>query len=145
MQGALGRLKLEFAGKIEFQARDFPLRPLTFRAAEAVRCAGDQGKGEEMRGMVFSGQPAWATSPSPDSVWTGYARGLNLDPEKWGSCVRSERHRSAIEADHELGVRMGVSATPTIFIGGRKIDGAVPFETLAEAVRAGLQGAPAAR
>ena len=145
MQAALGRLKLEFAGRIRFEARDFPLRPLTLRAAEAVRCAADQGKGEEMRHMVFSGQQGWAASGAPDPIWTGYARGLGLDMEKWGGCVRSGVHRGAIEADRDLGVRMGVNATPTIFIGARRFDGAAAYEALAGALRAELQGGPAQR
>ena len=140
MQAALGRLKLEFAGKIHYEGRDFPLRDATFRAAEAARCAADQGKGEEMRHMVFSGQQGWAASGAPDPIWTGYARGLGLDMEKWGSCVRSGAHRARIEADRDLGVRMGVNATPTIFIGKRRVDGAAAYERLAEAFRAELQG-----
>ena len=140
MQAALGRLRLEFAGKIHFEARDFPLRPLTFRAAEAVRCAADQGKGEELRGMVFGGQEAWAASSSPDAIWTGYARGAGLDMEKWGGCVRAGAHQGAIRADHDLGVRMGVNATPTIFVGRQRVDGAATYERLAEMLRAELGG-----
>jgi len=140
VQAALGRLRLEFAGKIHFEARDFPLRDLTLRAAEAVRCAADQGKGEEMRAQVFGGQASWSASGAPDPIWTGYARGLGLNVEKWGGCVRAEFHRKAIEADRDLGVRMGVNATPTIFIGKRRVDGAAAFERLAEMFRAELQG-----
>ena len=140
MQAALGRLRLEFAGKIHFEARDFPLRDLTLRAAEAVRCAADQGKGEEMRHMVFSGQQGWAASGAPDPIWTGYARGLSLDMEKWGSCVRSGVHQKAIVADRDLGIRMGVDATPTIFIGRQRMNGAAAYEKLAEVFRAELRG-----
>jgi protein-disulfide isomerase len=40
---------------------------------------------------------------------------------------------------------MGVEATPTFFIGAQRLNGAAPYEKLAEMVRAELQRAPASR
>ena len=72
-------------------------------------------------------------------VWEKYALAAGANVEKWRSCLASQDHRSAIEADKALGIRMGVRATPTIFIGKEKISGARSFNVLAAAVRAQIK------
>ncbi len=50
-----------YEGKILFAFRDFPLEQLhpdAMNAAEAARCAGDQGKYWEMHDLLFSNQQA---------------------------------------------------------------------------------------
>jgi protein-disulfide isomerase len=89
-----------------------------------------------MRLSMFSGQSRWGSSSFPHEVWAKYAASAGVDVDEWRSCLNARTHRGAVEADRKLGVRMGVDATPTIFVGNRKIVGAVPFERLAAVVRA---------
>ena len=88
-----------------------------------------------MRTLMFNGQRGWSSSQSPQKIWAAYAASVGADMEKWRSCTESRTHQSAIEADRALGIRMGVNATPTIFVGTRKLVGSVPFRELAAAVR----------
>ncbi len=118
--------------------RDFPLRRVTFRAAEAVRCTEDHAKAEDMRAFLFSGQPEWGALSDPEKLWVKYAAAAGTDLEKWRACMSARSHSAAIESDRRLGLRLGVDATPTVFVGGRKIVGAVPYDTFAGAVRAEL-------
>ena len=139
MQGALAELRKQFKDQIEFHHKDFPLRDLTFRAAEAARCAGTEDKVAQMRTFLLNGQRRWSTATSAINVWEKYALAAGANVEKWRSCLASQDHRSAIEADKALGIRMGVRATPTIFIGKEKISGARSFNVLAAAVRAQIK------
>ncbi len=52
-------------GKVKFYLRDFPLNfhPNAQKAAEAARCAGDQGKYWEMHDELFSKQSEWSGLP----------------------------------------------------------------------------------
>jgi len=50
-------------GKIKFVLKDFPLtsiHPNAFKAAEAARCAGEQGKYWEMHDKLFESQSEWS-------------------------------------------------------------------------------------
>ena len=49
-------------GKVKFYLRDFPLgfHPNAQKAAEAARCAGDQGKYWEMHDALFKNQSEWS-------------------------------------------------------------------------------------
>ncbi len=135
MQGALVELRKQFKNQIEFHHKDFPLRDLTFRAAEAARCAGDENKVAQMRTFIFNGQRRWGTASSAVDIWEKYALAAGANVDKWRSCMASQEHRSAIEADRSLGIRMGVRSTPTIFIGRDRMEGARSFNIMASSVR----------
>jgi protein-disulfide isomerase len=66
----LPRLMTEYVktGKVKYVLRDFPLEPihpLAFKAAEAARCASDQGKYWEMHDRLFSNQQALGPKDLP--------------------------------------------------------------------------------
>lgn len=62
-QGAEAQIKKEYvdSGKVKIYFRDFPLtqiHPGAQKAAEAARCAGDQGKYWEYHDLIFENQPS---------------------------------------------------------------------------------------
>jgi protein-disulfide isomerase len=136
VQGALAKLRKRFENQIEFHHKNFPLRDLTFRAAEAALCVGDESKVAQMRTFIFNGRRRWSTAAVAVDIWEKYALAAGANVDKWRSCMASQEYRHAIEADRNLGIRMGVRATPTIFVGKERFDGARSFNVLAAAVRA---------
>ena len=48
---------------------------------------------------------------------------------KFKADVDAEKYKAAIEAETKEGQAVGVNGTPAVFINGRKISGAYPFET----------------
>ena len=92
-------------------------------AAEAARCAGDQGHFWEYHDLLFANQQSLA----PDDL-KRHASTLQLDPGQFAACLEQGAHRAEITADLEEGARHGIEATPTVFINGRPVIGAQPFD-----------------
>lgn len=64
----------------------------------------------------------------------------NVDVVKLQSCVKAQ-NEDAVRASMKEADSLGVSATPTLFINGQKIDGAVPIGELRAALDAALRDA----
>jgi len=135
-QAVLARLQAEFPGKVRITFKDFPLRShnRAVPAAMAARCAGVQGRYLEYHDLLFVAQPDFSREDL-----LGYARRLGLDVEGFTQCYDSNRFQDAVLADQREGLMAGVRATPTFFINGRKIEGALPIETFREAVQQALR------
>ena len=94
---------------------DFPLESIhknALKAAEASRCAGDQGKYWEMHDQLF------ANSTALEMVdLTRYATTLSLDLMKFQECLDAGRYVDEIRRDISEGNKASVRGTPTFFIG----------------------------
>lgn len=127
----------EYDGKIRWVFRDFPiasLHPRAPKAAEAARCAGEQGKFWEYHDLLFEGQ-----SQATIEDFKRSAEQLKLDPKSFGQCLDSGKHQAAVEADVQEGARLGVTGTPTFFINGRLLVGAQPLESFRRIIEAELR------
>ncbi len=116
-----------FAGKTSLTFADFPL-PMhqhAEKAAEAARCAGDQGKYWEYHDGLFDHQTALEVSDLK-----ALAETLKLNPEKFGHCLDSGGQAPAIAKTLAEGKRLGLTGTPSFVINGRFISGATDSETL---------------
>jgi protein-disulfide isomerase len=141
MTPVLKRLQAEHQNDVRFVWRDFPLEghPNARPAAEAARCAADQGKFWEYHDKLFANQEALGRSRLRD-----YARQLKLDASAFASCIDKAKHRADVARAISDASALGVSATPTVFINGRLVVGAVPYETYDRIVGEELARAAAA-
>ena len=107
------RKKYIETGKLRFTSRDLPLdfHSRAFRAAEAARCAGDQGRFWEMRELLVS------TGKLDEEDITAHARQLKLDLKAFGACLAEGKHRTAIQQDILEAAQLGVNGTPGFVIG----------------------------
>ncbi|MBK5290127.1 MAG: DsbA family protein [Acidobacteriia bacterium] len=132
-------------GKVRYIFRDFPLEsihPLAFKAAEAARCGGEQGKYFEMHDQIFANQKALAPADL-----AGYAKTVGLDAAKFKACLDSGKYAVKVRADMAEGRRVGVSGTPGFLLGPTEsngsavkavkfINGAQPYANFKEAIDA---------
>jgi protein-disulfide isomerase len=127
-------------GKVRLAYVNFPLAQHKHAgpAAEAAMCAGAQGKFWEMHDALFTSQDKWAPLPSTATYFHSLARATGLDLPRWLECVRSEKMRPWIQADHDRSERAGVSSTPSFMIGDQLLIGAQPIENLRSAIDSAL-------
>jgi len=64
-----------------------------------------------------------------------HAGELGLDQASFDTCLDSGRFAASVSADLRLGQGVGVSSTPTVFINGRAVMGAAPYNVFAEIVQ----------
>ena len=116
-------------GKVRYVSREFPLEsihPQAFKASEAALCAGDQGKYWEYHDRLFANQQ----SLMPDDL-KKHATDLGLDAKAFASCLDSSKYGERVRDGVAVGSRLGVNSTPTVYVNGRLLSGAQPYETFA--------------
>jgi protein-disulfide isomerase len=137
----LKQVQEEYGDKVRLVFRQFPLEsihPNAQKAAEASLCAGEQGKFWEMHDLMFEEQQQLAMEELKEK-----AVRLELDAEAFGECVDSSRFAEQVADDLREGSTAGVSGTPAMFINGRFLNGAQPFEAIAKVVDEELERAGA--
>jgi protein-disulfide isomerase len=109
----------ENEGNLLFVYRHFPLtqHPFAQKAAEAAEAAEAQGKFWEMFDLLFANQDKLS-----DSLFTELAAQLKLDTTVFTADLSSGKYRESVLADLREGNRLGINATPTFFLNGRKLD-----------------------
>lgn len=127
-------------GKLKIAYVNFPL-PMhqnAWPAAEAVMCAGVQGKFWEMQDKVFATQGQWATLPNAAPVFDSLATSAGLDAKRLRGCVDAHQTKRLIQADYDRSVAAGVNSTPTFIIGDRTVEGAQPIEQFRQVLDSAL-------
>ncbi len=129
------QVRERYEGKIRWVFKDYPLRRnrLAFKAAEAARCAGDQGKFWEYQTLVYES----STGLNQEQLKT-YARRMSLDTKRFDECLEGEKHAEAVLKDREDGRASGINSTPTYIINGKVIRGAPTMEKFMEMIEAAL-------
>ena len=121
------RVRQTYGDKVHIVWKDFPLtqiHPQAFKAAEAARCAGEQGKFWEYHDHLFANQEALGID-----ALKKYAADVALDATRFASCLDSSKFAEQVRDGVAMGTRLGVSSTPTIYVNGRALAGAYPYET----------------
>jgi len=119
-------------GKLQVVFRNFAfMTPESEPAAQAVECALDQGADKfwAYHDLLFSMQGRGGAALSNTSL-KAYAGQLNLDTTAFDKCLDSGAKAALVESDHEDGVSSGVTGTPTWFINGELMPGALPENEL---------------
>ncbi len=128
-------------GNVKFVFHEFPLamhrnaRP----AAEASRCAADQGAFWRMHDMLFYNQAQWRNLDSPVAQFGGYASQLGLDKTAFDGCMSAGTHRAVVGTAYDAGETIKIPGTPTFIVNGQQVDA----DGLQSAVDAAIAAAPA--
>lgn len=113
---------------------------LSFQAAVAAECAGEQSKFWEMQAKLFEDQAAWTTAKTPRDSFTGYAEGLQLDKAKFETCLDGDWAVLRAQAGSIVGGLYGASEAQTYLFGdGNTLNGAPTFDEV-KAVLDGMIG-----
>jgi len=120
-------------GKVRFYSRDLPLdslHPNANRAAQAGRCAADQGQFWTMRDMMSSNPDKLDLDHLVDEAGT-----LKMDTKAFRGCLETQKYKEAVQTDVLDAMKIGAQATPTFVLGkstpqgvdGELIEGTRPY------------------
>ncbi|PYQ20433.1 MAG: thioredoxin [Acidobacteria bacterium] len=135
VQGVVDDVMSRYPGRVRFVHREFLLgKPRSLAAARAARCAGEQGKFWEYHRdlLVRPGDMG-------DEDLQRRAQAMGLEGGKFGACVASDRFDAAINRASESGTELGIAATPTFFINGRRLVGVHPVGEFRELIDSELR------
>jgi protein-disulfide isomerase len=116
------QIQSEYAGKLLFVFRNFPLyqiHPNAMIAAQAAEAAGVQGKYWEMHDLLYQKQNDWATAANSEVVakfFDGYAQSIGIDVKKFDTDINSAAVKAKVQADMNSGNAAAVDHTPTFFV-----------------------------
>jgi len=124
------------SGRLRWRYRDFPLQQHSFSrlAAHSAACADEQGKYWDQHRRIYEGQQDWAELRDAGPIFRQYARANGLDLGRYDSCMRTAKYAGRIQAGYDEGVRVGITATPTLLIGGRLYQGRLDSDAIVKLV-----------
>ncbi len=135
-----GLLK-EYGDRVQFIYKDFPLaeiHPWATHAAVDANCLAAQNADAywDFADYMHANQKEVNSEKSHDAQFAALDRIAmtqgqkhNLDGARLQACITAQQDDSVKASVHE-GEDLGVEATPTMFINGEKIDGALPIDDL---------------
>jgi protein-disulfide isomerase len=126
VQPTFNDLLSRYNGKVRLVHKDLPLEslhPQARQAAEAARCAYEQGKFWEYHDKLYANSP----KASADDL-KSYAKGVGLNVDSFDRCFASGKYKAVVQQDLNEGAQLGLTGTPTFFINGREISGNQPLE-----------------
>jgi protein-disulfide isomerase len=125
----LKQLEDAYKGRVRFAWKHLPLvgiHPHAMSAAIAAEAARNQGKFWEYHDKLFANQERF----EPDDL-KRYAQELGLDIARFDKDRDDPELKTKVQEDMAQATALGVKSTPTFFINGRLVHGAMPFETFA--------------
>ena len=142
----------EYGDRVTFIYKDYPLseiHPWAFHAAVNANCLATQNADAywDFADYIHANKREVdneKTSPARfdvlDKIAVLQGQKHNLDMGKLQSCVKAQ-NEDGVRASMKEADDLGVSATPTLFINGQKIDGAVPINEIRAALDQALKDA----
>jgi len=142
----------EYGDKVLFIYKDFPLseiHPWASRAAVDANCLAAQNPDAywSFADYIHANQEDInkqkgkdAQFAAVDRLATEQGKKSNVDSAKLDTCIKAQKDETIKDSVKE-GESLGVEATPTLFINGEKVDGAVPPEQLRAVLDRALQQA----
>jgi protein-disulfide isomerase/uncharacterized lipoprotein YbaY len=140
-------LTQRYGDKVRIVYKDFPLEqhPWAMRAAVDVNCLGAQSPQGYWNLVDYVHAHASEIGADPkdpkadktlprandqlDKLTRDQGQFQKVDMPKLDACI-AKQDTSAVEASRKIGEGLGLDSTPTLFVNGEKLDGAVPLEFL---------------
>jgi protein-disulfide isomerase len=121
-----------YDGKVRLVHKDLPLdqiHPQARQAAEAARCADDEGKFWQYHDKLYASAPKAA----PEDL-KSYAKEVGLNGNSFEKCLSTGKYKARVQKDVDEGAVLGLTGTPIFFINGRELSGAQSVEAIAQII-----------
>jgi protein-disulfide isomerase len=149
----MSKIREEYAGKVTFVYRYFPLteiHPHAFDEARAVYCVGKSlgaKKREDYINELFTYKLSKKNMVLPDGGKEAIAKNVGMNEKDLTTCMADTETANVINASREDGIGAGVEGTPATFILVKtrkgyelvtKVDGARQYEYIKAAIEEAL-------
>ena len=112
-------------GDVRFEYHHFPLVSIhanAFRAAEASECVVDANPDDadafwSYTDALFERMQAWGALGDPDAYFANLAGQVGLSGDGVAECLAAGTHTAAVGAATDAALGLGLSGTPTVFVG----------------------------
>jgi protein-disulfide isomerase len=123
-------------GKVRYIFREFPLDNLAAAAFMLARCSGqlDSSRYFALVDTMFLQQTTWAVEkPLPPLM--AIAKQAGFTEKSFNECLENQKILDGIEAVRKRAVdEFKVQSTPTFFINGKQVPGAIPIDEMAKLI-----------
>ncbi len=128
--GQIEKYLEEYPGtiRLQIQFHYFDSHPSGRKAAIFAECASHEGKFWPFHKLLFERQEDWIKAPNLDTIFSGYAKEMGIQNEKFQNCVDSLETLKTVKSERDYGTVLGVEYTPTFFINGKMAVGSEGFE-----------------
>jgi protein-disulfide isomerase len=92
----------------------------------------------EYHDILFANQSGHGPEAYTARRLEAYADTIGLNLTQFNECVGSKQYQEELQAFHVQAVNLGVDSTPTFFINGKMIPGALPFAAFQQEIEAAL-------
>ena len=118
-------------GKAKLILREFPFDPRATAAFMLARCA-PQDKFYPMIGVLFQQQSNWARAEDARGALLQISKLAGFTQESFEACLKNQELLDKVRQVYQKAAKdYGVDSTPTFFINGEKVTGALPIEEMA--------------
>jgi protein-disulfide isomerase len=107
-------------------------------AANAARCAADQGKYEAYRDLLFASQGVAGSGVFSNDRLLALGSQAGLDMATFRSCVTSGSHDAEVQADTAAAIAAGLYGVPAVSVNGKLLP-TYDYPTIAQAIEAALK------
>ncbi|EJW12985.1 Periplasmic thiol:disulfide interchange protein DsbA [Rhodovulum sp. PH10] len=126
-------------GKVRYILRDFPLDNVAAAITLLARCQGGE-KYYPMVEMFFQQQKNWITAKDMKGAIFNLAKQAGFTQESFEACIGDQKLLDEVQAVRDRAAKeFGVNSTPTFFINGERIVGALPAEEFTKIIDKHLQ------
>lgn len=120
-------------GSVRYALRELPLDPVAMAGAMVARCAGPSRM--SMIGLLFDQQKAWAFAAKKLEGLIHVSAQAGMSEARVRACLDDAvLYDQIVKSSEAARTAFGIQATPTIFINGKKYEGALTPEELARAI-----------
>lgn len=104
--------------------------------AEASECAAEQGGFWKMHDLLYVKRKEWMASNDIRTLINTYATQLKLQPAVFSRCMMNPETKRRIQRHDAIAQQLAIRGTPTFYVNGRIIPGAVPFDLFSQVITA---------
>jgi protein-disulfide isomerase len=130
MVSVMDEILKKYGSKVKIIVRHFPaesLHPGATQLSEIAYCSGKQGKFWQLYYYFYTNQDSLPEQLSQDAIDRLVGQ-FGLNNADLVRCMSDQATAVAINQDYTTGYNLGVEGTPTYFVNGERVEGAMSFQ-----------------